>query len=120
MKERELTNQDDAIENAAARESDPSVPIIDQEERQEFEKMLRNLREKDRRVIELRYGLGEDGKTHTFKEIGEMFGFGVQRARDIERRALSQLGLWREKGENKNSPKLVSLKAKLKEWLGEK
>jgi RNA polymerase primary sigma factor len=56
----------------------------------EIEEMLEKLPEKERRVIELRFGLrGEEPKT--LREIGEILNISRERVRQLETRALRKL-----------------------------
>ncbi|MDP2710779.1 MAG: sigma-70 family RNA polymerase sigma factor, partial [Solirubrobacteraceae bacterium] len=51
---------------------------------------LRHLPDRERRVLELRYGL--DGRrAHTYEEIGRMLGVTRERIRQLERRSLQRL-----------------------------
>ncbi|KAI5395630.1 RNA polymerase sigma factor sigF, chloroplastic [Lathyrus oleraceus] len=52
--------------------------------------ILKNLRPKERRIIRLRFGF-EDGEQRSLSEIGEIFGFSRERARQLESRALYKL-----------------------------
>lgn len=52
---------------------------------------LANLTERERRIIELRYGLS-DGEMHTYEEIATAFELTPERVRQLEKNALSQLG----------------------------
>jgi len=51
---------------------------------------LRKLTERERRIIQLRYGL-EDGRYRTLEEVGREFGITRERIRQIEARSLSKL-----------------------------
>ena len=53
---------------------------------------LLDLPERERRVLELRYGL-QDGKLRTLEEVGETFGITRERTRQIEAEAMRQLRL---------------------------
>jgi RNA polymerase primary sigma factor len=56
----------------------------------EIEEMLDKLPEKERRVVELRFGLrGEEPKT--LREIGEILNISRERVRQLETRALRKL-----------------------------
>ena len=57
--------------------------------------MLEGLTARERRVIELRYGL-EDGYNRTLAELGDELGVSRERVRQIESRALGRLGRMRE------------------------
>ena len=51
---------------------------------------LLELPERERRVLQLRYGL-EDGKLRTLEEVGEAFGITRERTRQIEAEAMRRL-----------------------------
>jgi RNA polymerase primary sigma factor len=51
---------------------------------------LDQLTERERRVLELRYGLS-DGQPHTLEEVGKAFGVTRERVRQIEVKALRKL-----------------------------
>ena len=52
--------------------------------------VLASLPERERRIIELRYGL-PDGKLHTYEEIAKELGLTPERVRQIEKKALTEL-----------------------------
>ncbi len=58
--------------------------------RQTLKNALDELPERERRVLELRYGL-EDDEPRTLREIGEILGLSRERVRQLELRALNQL-----------------------------
>jgi RNA polymerase primary sigma factor len=51
---------------------------------------LAELSERERRVLELRYGL-RDGQNYSLQEVGQQFGISGERIRQIEARAISKL-----------------------------
>jgi len=55
----------------------------------ELERFLKDLPERERRILELRYGL-RDGKPRTLKEIGELLGISRERVRQIAEESLAQ------------------------------
>ena len=57
---------------------------------EEVKELLETLGDRERQVICLRYGLGDE-KTHTLEEIGEILGVTRERVRQIEARALEKL-----------------------------
>jgi RNA polymerase primary sigma factor len=58
--------------------------------RDHLEAVLSTLGERERKVVQLRYGLG-DGRPRTLEEIGRMFGVTRERIRQIEAKTLSKL-----------------------------
>ncbi|HFC9374696.1 TPA: sigma-70 family RNA polymerase sigma factor [Enterococcus faecium] len=58
--------------------------------RSDLEKLLDYLNEKERKIIDLRFGL-KDGETKTLEEIGQMFGVTRERIRQIEAKAIRNL-----------------------------
>jgi RNA polymerase primary sigma factor len=58
--------------------------------REDLERALTGLSQREQRVLELRYGL-VDGHAYTLKEVGEKFGLTRERIRQIENEALARL-----------------------------
>ncbi len=58
--------------------------------REHLEAVLSTLGERERRVVQLRYGL-VDGRARTLEEIGRMFGVTRERIRQIESKTLGKL-----------------------------
>ena len=58
--------------------------------REQIEELLTGLTERERQVLELRFGL-KDGKTRTLEEVGKCFDVTRERIRQIEGKALSKL-----------------------------
>ncbi len=52
--------------------------------------MLGTLSERERKIIELRFGLA-DGRPRTLEEVGQEFGVTRERIRQIESKTLSKL-----------------------------
>ena len=72
-------------------ESDgPEKQVIDSALRDEVRALLLRLSDKERDIIELRYGLS-GGKPMSLKEIGEKYSLTKERIRQIEKRALEKL-----------------------------
>ena len=58
--------------------------------REQIEELLTGLTERERQVLELRFGL-KDGKTRTLEEVGKYFDVTRERIRQLEGKALSKL-----------------------------
>lgn len=58
--------------------------------REQIEELLQSLTDRERQVLELRFGL-KDGKTRTLEEVGKYFGVTRERIRQIEGKALVKL-----------------------------
>ncbi|GAA2388538.1 RNA polymerase sigma factor [Streptomyces glaucosporus] len=58
--------------------------------REHLEAVLSTLGERERKVVQLRYGL-DDGRPRTLEEIGRLFGVTRERVRQIESRTLAKL-----------------------------
>jgi RNA polymerase primary sigma factor len=68
---------------------DPVDEAATSVERHTVRRAVSNLPERERRLIELRFGL--DGEPHTLEEIGKELGIGRERVRQLERDALVKL-----------------------------
>jgi len=68
----------------------PAEVATDRALEEELQDLLASLPEKERRVIELRFGLG-DGRSRTLEEVGQEFGLTRERIRQIEAKALRKL-----------------------------
>ena len=58
--------------------------------REQVGDVLGTISERERRVLELRFGL-EDGRSRTLEEVGHVFGVTRERIRQIEAKALRKL-----------------------------
>jgi len=58
--------------------------------REQLQEILSSLDERERQVLEMRFGL-KDGKGHTLEEVGRKFGVTRERIRQIEAKALRKL-----------------------------
>ena len=82
---------------------DVEKDLVENTLKQEFEKLLNVLDEREREIIKLRYGL-EGQEPKTLEEVGEMLGISRERVRQLEQRALKKL-------------KAVALKKHLQDFL---
>jgi RNA polymerase primary sigma factor/RNA polymerase nonessential primary-like sigma factor len=82
------TSLKDVIEDTS--QMPPSMMAIGIRNREEIEKWLETLKENERKVIVLRFGLAGE-MSHTLEEIGTVFGLTRERVRQIEHSALTKL-----------------------------
>ena len=59
--------------------------------REAIGKVLKKLSYREREVLKLRFGLGEDGFAYTYKEVGHIFKMTRERIRQIEAKAIRKL-----------------------------
>jgi RNA polymerase primary sigma factor len=59
--------------------------------RDEVRKALDDLGEREKQVVEMRFGLNPEGKAHTLEEVGREFGVTRERIRQIEAKTLAKL-----------------------------
>lgn len=78
----------DLVEDRTEPTPEEAVNALVQQE--EVKELLEKLGERERQVLCLRYGLGEE-KPRTLEEIGEILGVTRERVRQIEARALEKL-----------------------------
>jgi RNA polymerase primary sigma factor len=83
---------DGALGDLLEDKSLPSPPdtVIQISMREQIEKALRNLPERETTVLRMRYGLG-DGREYTLEEVGQHFKLTRERIRQIELKALRTL-----------------------------
>ncbi len=74
-------------------EDAPEKPLMEADTSPAVARLLEDLPERQRRILVLRYGLdGHDGPQRTFREIGKIIGLTRERVRQLEKKALAQLG----------------------------
>jgi RNA polymerase primary sigma factor/RNA polymerase nonessential primary-like sigma factor len=78
----------DVIEDTS--QVSPSIMAMGIKNREEIEGWMDTLRENERRVIVLRFGLAGE-VPHTLEEIGKVFGLTRERVRQIENSAITKL-----------------------------
>ena len=83
----------DLIEDQAAIE--PFAAAVEAERRAQVEQLLSALTQRERRIIELRFGL-KDGQPRTLSEIGQEFDLSRERVRQIEAKTLAKLRSFRD------------------------
>jgi RNA polymerase primary sigma factor len=79
----------------------PEEDVIDRQREEAIEDALERLPDRERRVLEMRFGTGGEAET-TLRDIGRRLGITQERARQLETRALQRLAengaleAWRE------------------------
>lgn len=88
------------LEEMIADTQNPSIEdiIIEKDLKNQINKTILSLGEREREVLELRFGL-TDGKTRTLEEVGKIYGITRERVRQIEAKALRKM---RHPTRNKN------------------
>jgi RNA polymerase primary sigma factor len=75
----------------AADQLSPEEEVAEAWQSDVLQTAVRDLPEQERRVIELRFGAGPEGKLHTLGQAGKVLGVSAERTRQIEERALRRL-----------------------------
>lgn len=86
-------NEEDSLLKDFIEDTDmvtPDMYTTNQLLKEEINQALKNLTERESKIIRLRYGL-DDGRSHTLEEVGQVFGVTRERVRQIEAKALRQL-----------------------------
>ena len=78
----------DFIENKEA--ECPFEKVGEAEMHQQLYEALKSLDERERRILEMRFGLGDEDE-HTLEEVGQVFHLSRERVRQIEKKALARL-----------------------------
>jgi RNA polymerase primary sigma factor len=86
--EEEDSNLGDFIEDSKALAPSDAASLVVLKE--QVEAVIYSLSERERRVLELRFGL-DDGRSRTLEEVGREFGVTRERIRQIEAKALRKL-----------------------------
>ena len=73
-----------------AEDRSPEEEVVDSSLRSSVQSLLETLSDKERDIIEMRFGLN-DRKPMSLKEIGGIYGLTKERIRQIEKRALEKL-----------------------------
>jgi RNA polymerase sigma factor (sigma-70 family) len=69
---------------------DPSVEVLDAVDLQRLRQLLNALPDRQRQIVELRYGLWGE-RPHTLEEIGDLFSVTRERVRQVHNQALERL-----------------------------
>jgi RNA polymerase primary sigma factor/RNA polymerase sigma factor len=86
------TSQDEALADSPQPHFDPRhVERTQQERADRIATVLKQLDDRDRQIIERRYGLGRNLEAKTLKEIGAELGVSKERVRQLETRAMERL-----------------------------
>lgn len=75
-------------------DDDPFEAASKNETKQVIQRMLGELAPRERRIICLRFGIGNGGKDHTIEEIGRSVGLTRERVRQILNKALVKMRKW--------------------------
>jgi RNA polymerase sigma factor (sigma-70 family) len=91
-----ITGEDGAVGTIGEQLVDPRAEaeyerVLDESERPELAALLAGLSNRERAVLQARYGL--DGEQQTLREIGERLGVSAERVRQLEQRALEKLAV---------------------------
>ncbi len=78
----------DFLEDRSA--GSPNDSLISQDLTSQVEKALSTLSQKEKEILRLRFGIGEEGE-HTLEEVGRRFAVTRERIRQIEAKALRKL-----------------------------
>ena len=92
QRKRYLNNSDDAL-TATLGVEENSTPVLGQEELLQLHALLLNLEQRERLIIEARFGLHTSGRKQTFVEIGKRLKISKERVRQLAERALHKLRL---------------------------
>jgi RNA polymerase primary sigma factor len=78
------------ISSLESSEETPENYVLEKSLREDIERVLKTLTDRERLVLEMRFGL-DDGREKTLKEIGDTFNLTRERIRQIEVKALRKL-----------------------------
>jgi len=91
LKYGEVKEEDDSIEiKDYSTINDIDFAINELQQRNRVSTLLNKLNLREKRIIEMYYGLSEEGK-YTFKEIGKELNISAERVRVLKERALGKL-----------------------------
>jgi DNA-directed RNA polymerase sigma subunit (sigma70/sigma32) len=92
--EEESTNKSELLRKTPGRKEDEPLHSTENEElKGGIDKVLKSLTKREREVIKLRYGLGEDREKHTLEEVSKIVGLkNAERVRQIQLNAEVKLG----------------------------
>ncbi|HWT85891.1 MAG TPA: sigma-70 family RNA polymerase sigma factor, partial [Myxococcales bacterium] len=68
----------------------PNDSLLSQDLTSQVERALASLSPKEKEILRLRFGIGEEGE-HTLEEVGKRFAVTRERIRQIEAKALRKL-----------------------------
>ena len=91
-------DEDDALLGAFIEDDEDKRPhqtVLTKLRSEEVQSVLGTLSHRERKVLELRYGL-DGGESHTLEQVGQLFGVTRERVRQIEARALMKLKALRD------------------------
>ncbi len=79
-----------------------------------IEGLLQKMTDRERKILTLRFGLGEDGATHTLRDTAKHFGITRERVRQIEVSCMQKLRKMMEEQEKKSLEKMRKKSKKTK------
>ena len=88
---RVLANQKEILEQILMEEEDKDSIVAENERWQKLLEAIEKLDDKEKNVIKLRFGLGENRESHTLAEIGKMYGVGRNSINQIDHKARLKL-----------------------------
>ncbi len=91
--DRFMTGRDELIEARGDmnRPDEEAIQSLDTSVKESIENVLEKLNEREREVIERRFGLGQFTNPQTLEEVGRRFGVTKERIRQIEGKAIEKL-----------------------------
>lgn len=85
-----------------------------------IEGLLQKMTERERKILRLRFGLDDDGDTHTLRDTAQKFGITRERVRQIEVVCMKKLRLMMEEQEEEAEAKIRKESKKKARRLGRK
>ena len=87
----QIVELDESVTAPAEEDDGPFKEASEHENKQAVQRMLSGLTPRERRIICMRFGIGNGGKDHTIEEIGKSVGLPPERVRQILSKALTKM-----------------------------